>query len=74
MAEVIVYSIGPVTASACAPKSLLPVEVEAAVNALEPTGIESMWMIAADENFRNGQSNPCQCEQADERQHWLLHC
>ena len=72
--DVIVYSAGLVCCSACAPKSLTNEEVEAAVNAQLPTGLDHGWSISEDATFKTGQTNPCECEDDTTRMHYLLNC
>jgi hypothetical protein len=74
MKRVSVYTFGLCYASACAEKDVPRDEVEAAVNGQCPTGISSRWAISSEPTFKDGQPNPCQCEQDHNRQHWLLSC
>jgi hypothetical protein len=67
-----VYSIGFVYLSCCASESMGIEEVEEAVNARYPSGV-TPWRIA-DEPFKNGAPNPCECELDPSQQHWLLVC
>lgn len=50
-----------------------PEEVEQWVNANNPTGTKYKWKISKD-NFKDGKSNPCQCEQKSTHKHYLLVC
>ena len=56
-----IYSWGLVYASVCAPADLPLAEVERQVNVELPTGIGSCWR-KDESDFRNGQTNPCSCE------------
>jgi hypothetical protein len=69
---VTVYSYGLCYASACASLDASREEVEDAVNASHPTGLENGWQVA-DENFSGGEPNPCPCSE-EGKQHWLLVC
>lgn len=70
-----VYSNGLVHCSACAPKSMTREEVADAVNAKNPTGIESGWSVSGDAEFAGGGPNPSPCDQEpDARLHWLMAC
>jgi hypothetical protein len=72
---VYVYALGLVSCSACAPASMTPEEVAAAVNELEPTGISSPWTVSEDPEFATGQPNPAPCDQEPEaRKHYLMDC
>lgn len=66
-----IYAVGPLCCSVCtdAPRN----EVAALVNREMPTGISSQWTIA-DEPFRTGEPNPCQCPDHPSRGHYLLSC
>lgn len=73
-AGVRVYALGVCSASACAPACLSAAGVAHAVNAMEPTGIDTPWEVAG-EPFATGEPNPCPCNtDPDGRRHWLLHC
>lgn len=72
--EVHIYASGLCHTSACAPMTFNGEQVAEAVNAKLPTGLDHGWSISPDETFRTGQPNPCQCEQASDRMHWLLVC
>jgi hypothetical protein len=39
----------------------------------EPTGIDSSWEIA-EENFRGGEPNGCDCPDKKGNKHWLVVC
>lgn len=72
---VIVYSIGLVACSACAPADMTAEEVVAEVNRVVlPTGIESPWSVSADPAFKGGEPNPGPCDRQEGRRHWLLEC
>lgn len=71
----IVYSLGLVHASACAPVSMTGAEVAARVNEIHPTQIRSAWEISDAAVFSCGTSNPCECnDHPGQRRHWLLVC
>jgi hypothetical protein len=73
--KVIPYSIGLLSASVCAINSLTPEEVEAEFNRVSPSGTENGWKISEDKHFRQGNPNPCPCEQFPEtRKHYLFNC
>lgn len=72
--DVIVYASGIAVCSACAPKSMSREDVEAQVNAKLPTGLNHGWSISDQPTFKGGEPNPCQCEDVDARQHFLLEC
>lgn len=68
---VIVYKMGLVTASVCAPADMPPEEVAASVTAQE----SGSWHISEDKTFRTGEPMPAPCDQLPEtRKHWLLEC
>ena len=69
-----VYGLGLVYCSACAREGMTKEEVEAAVNAKEPTGIHSQWRVSEDKAFSSGEPNPCPCNQVKGRIHYLLSC
>lgn len=73
-ADVIAYSIGICSASVCVRKGLGRPDIETWMNLFHSTGIGSMWEIT-DDNFSNGDPNPCSCNiYPDSREHYLLHC
>lgn len=39
-----------------------------------PAGTTRGWQISKDPKFATGDTNPCQCEQEDDRIHYLLDC
>jgi hypothetical protein len=70
----VTYRVGLCMASVCAPKSMPIEEVEAQVNADNPTGLDFPWRLCDDATFSGGQPNPCPCDQSPNRIHWLLNC
>lgn len=69
------YALGLDTLSACAPSSLTIAEVEAELNLISPTGIDSLWTWAQGESFKSGHPNPNPCDQEPQsRVHYLFHC
>lgn len=76
MQTVDIYSKGLCACSVCAPAGMPREEVEAAVNAQSPTGIESRWTVADDEFFKDGTTpngGIVDCKNGHTR-HWLLNC
>jgi hypothetical protein len=73
-AKVVVYAVGVVCASVCAPADWPREDVERAVNLDQPTGISSRWAISDDETFSGGEPNPSPCHDDNTRLHWLLNC
>lgn len=71
---VMVYSSGLVACSVCAPSRLTIDEVEAAVNRVNPTGIESQWRVSSDPTFAGGGEQPGPCEQSSGNIHYLMEC
>lgn len=68
-----VYCIGPCGASICT--SMTVIEAQWRLNMDYPTGIQSKWKFAKREDFYDGQSNPCSCEQKPKtHKHMLFHC
>jgi len=73
--EVIVYALGIMALSACAPASMEPEDVQAEVNRLEPTGISAPWALDNAPRFKGGEPNPGPCDQEpDCRTHYLFAC
>lgn len=70
--EVVVYSEGLLSASACAPAGLTGEEVTAAVNATHPSGTRSGWQLSEDKTFHSGDPMPAACSKDAGRRHWLL--
>lgn len=68
------YGVGICHASVCAPASMPIDNLLDAVNRLWPTGLDHGWMVATNENFASGETNPCPCEQTAGRIHRLLEC
>jgi len=74
MKDVIIYSNGICNCYVCAKATLSVKEVTKAVNAINPTGIQSKWKKAK-ENFSSGETNPCVCNVFPEtRNHYLFKC
>lgn len=73
MSKIVYYSVGIIHISVCVPKEMKRVEITKDANAKYPTGISSKWKIHKG-NFHNGNSNPCQCDQEEDRLHYLLSC
>lgn len=66
-----IYSNGPVYCSICT--SLKDAgEIEAMVNMLNPA--KGLTWAIVDEDFRTGESNPCECDEDPGRMHYLLAC
>lgn len=72
--DIQLYSVGIVTCSACVPKDMSIEDIEKGVNTQLPTGISSRWAISKDKTFRQGKSNPCECDQDSNKKHYLLNC
>lgn len=58
----------------CAPKRYTPEDVERAANLLNPAGTTLGWRIADQAEFHDDTTNPCDCDEHAERQHWVLWC
>lgn len=71
--KVHVYTWGLCHLSACVPKGMSREVIEGSVNTSHPTGISSRWRVA-DEPFKTGEPNPCQCGDDPGRQHFLFVC
>ena len=69
-----IYASGCVCTSVCASKEMSREEVERRVNEETPTGLEHGWHISEDTTFKGGEPMPCQCEDDETCQHWLLNC
>lgn len=70
-----IYSIGIVTCSVCVPKDATVEQIEKQVNKELPTGINSAWKVSKDTTFKEKErTNPCQCDQDENRLHYLLNC
>lgn len=75
MEKIIFYSVGLVCMSACVDNTVTTEELEKAANNEHPTGVRSTWKLSKDKFFRQGQPNPCPCEERPEtRKHYLLNC
>lgn len=73
--EVTIYSRGLVCCSVCVPKDMTISDIEYHVNMINPTGIDSQWKISEDKTFADKEKqNPCECETAKDRLHYLLNC
>lgn len=73
--KVIPYNVGMLSASVCADNSLSPEEVEAEFNRISPSGTTHGWKLSEESHFRQGNTNPCQCNQFPEsRTHYLFVC
>ena len=71
--SVVIYSLGIVHASVCAPAAMEPAEVTEAVNAASPTGIRTAWELS-EEAFATGEPNPAPCDTDPARRHYLFTC
>ncbi len=73
--DVILYAVGLLSCSACAPAALTPEEVTALVNQENPTGVDSPWQVSTEPSFTTGQPNPCPCNRSPStRMHYLMEC
>jgi hypothetical protein len=71
--ELEIYSNGLVHCSVCT-NVIDRKRIEELVNLKNPTGIASQWKISND-NFKNGNSNPCPCENKPKtHKHYLMEC
>jgi hypothetical protein len=69
-----VIAWGLVHLSVCVPAEWPRTRVETEANRSSPTGISSAWRCSDEPAFSGGQPNPCPCETADGRLHYLLNC
>ena len=69
-----VYANGVCHCSVCAEQSLTIQEMLRIVNAINPTGISSPWALSTGKTFKDGTPMPCQCDQEQDRKHYLLIC
>lgn len=74
VSDTLVYAIGIVHVSACAPKDQPRDEVLAAADRTHPTGLDHGWAFSEDDTFSGGEPNPCVCDQDPDRLHYLLVC
>jgi len=72
MEKIEIYSNGIVHCSVCAPKGMKRSILTREVNLQNPTGV-SPWRISK-ESFADGKKNPNQCEDHEDRQHYLFVC
>lgn len=72
--DIEIYSEGLCALSVCVPNNATREEIERAVNAVHPSGIDSRWKISVDKTFKTGNPNPCDCEHTPTRKHYLLNC
>lgn len=69
-----IYSNGIIHCSVCAPKTMPIQEVEAEVNRINPSGIQTHWRMSKDTHFSCGETHPCTCGDNSAKQHWLMEC
>lgn len=70
-----IYAAGLVHCSVCVPKDFPISEIEANVNAANPTGLSHGWKVDDAPTFADGAGNPHPCEQfAATRMHYLMVC
>ncbi len=69
-----VYTFGVCYCSACAPADYTREQVEDGANLAHPTGLDHGWKISDDPTFKDGEPNPCTCNDDPFRKHWLLSC
>ena len=73
MKKIEIYSVGIVCASVCAETGTPIKEITSELNASHPTGIRSKWKLS-ENNFQDGKSNPCECNEYKNRKHYLFNC
>lgn len=69
-----IYAHGMTHCSVCVPAELSRDEVEKQVNICYPAGGSLRWTVSRDTHFRGGQPNPCPCQSAAGRLHYLMEC
>lgn len=69
-----VYTFGLVHCSVCAPKDMRREQVERETDLAHPTGLDHGWKISHEPTFKGGEPNPCQCNDASDRLHYLMDC
>lgn len=72
--KLIIYSVGFVNLSCCAPDDMSDSEIEEEVNHRYPTGLDTGWFISEDDSFGSGSPHPGLCELNSGRLHYLLYC
>jgi hypothetical protein len=74
MTRIIIYTIGIVACSVCAPKGMSIEEVTAELNNESPTGLDHGWRLSDDKTFSGGEPMPCDCNVNSDRIHYLFVC
>lgn len=74
MANVLVYTFGVCHCSVCVPSDMPREEVEDGANEEHQTGLDHGWKISDDAHFKGGEPNPCPCDKATGRMHYLMVC
>jgi len=70
--DVDVYSTGICSMSICVPKKM---SIETIEELAPITGINTSWKVSKDKTFADGKlTNPCICEDDEDRLHYLLYC
>jgi len=69
-----VYSRGLVCCSVCSPKEMTIDDLTKIVNIKNPAGENLKWELSKDETFKQGNTNPCECDQDKNRLHYLFNC
>jgi hypothetical protein len=72
--HVVVYELGPVHCSVCAPVEMTADEIEKSVNMAHPVGADTRWHISDEAKFADGLPHPRPCDQDSTRIHRLLDC
>ncbi len=72
--HVVIYKMGLVHCSVCAPTEMTRDEVAQSVNLARPNGTDKPWHISSDATFTDGLPHPRACDQDSTRRHWLLDC
>lgn len=70
--EIYVYSMGIASASVCAPEILEGEGIASYLDKHRPGDVVRKWRVASPTSFPTGESNPCRCNQDDERLHWMF--
>jgi len=74
MIKIEIYSRGILHCSVCVPADATEEQIEEAVNAENPTGLDHGWHISEAKTFATGVPNPNPCEARDGYLHYLMVC
>ncbi len=72
--DIVIYSNGLVFCSVCCHQDFTIEEITLWVNLTNETGTVNGWEHSKRKNFKQGNTNPCQCNTMSNHKHYLFEC